>query len=68
MTLQPGETQNLTLELDMRSLAYFDPARRAWVADPGDFVLRAGQSSADLPQQVTVRLAAEWTESVGGES
>ena len=67
VTLQAGETQQVTLQLDMRSLAYFDPARRAWVADPGDFVLRVGQSSVDLPQTVTVRLAAEWVEGVGAQ-
>ena len=54
----------MRLELDMRSLAYFDDARNAWVAGAGDFELRLGQSSADLPITLPFRLLEEWSESV----
>ena len=59
VSLQPGETQTVTLPLDMRSLAYFDDRRRAWVADAGEFELLIGQSSADLPIRQTLRLESE---------
>ena len=62
VSLQPNETQNVTLTLDMRALAYFDDARAAWVADAGDFDLLIGTSSVDLPRTARVRLVREWTE------
>jgi beta-glucosidase len=62
VSLQPNETQNVTIKLDMRSLAYFDDAREAWVADPGDFELLIGTSSTDLPRRARVSLASEWVQ------
>lgn len=62
VTLQPGETQDVTFDLDMRALAYFDDTRAEWVADAGDFDLLIGTSSADLPHRVRVSLTGEWTE------
>lgn len=62
VTLQPGATGEVELALDMRSLAYYDEGRRAWVADAGEFHLLIGTSSAELPHRVTVRLAHEWSQ------
>lgn len=62
LTLQPGETGEVSLALDMRALAYYDEGRQAWVADAGDFELLIGTSSADLPRSAQVRLAQEWTQ------
>jgi len=64
VTLHPGEARDVSFTLDMRALAYFDDARRAWVADAGDFDLLIGTSSADLPRRATVRLAREWSQPV----
>jgi len=64
VSLRPGETQTVTLALDMRSLAYFDDRRNAWVADAGDFELLIGQSSDELPIRRTVRLESEWADPV----
>jgi beta-glucosidase len=46
--LAPGESMNLTLRLDQRSFAYFDPAAREWRADPGVYEISVGASSRDL--------------------
>ena len=63
--LDAGQAQAVQLALDMRSLAYFDDAQHAWVAEPGEFELRVGQSSADLPLRTRFALAARWTEPTG---
>ena len=55
--------QAVQLTLDMRSLAYFDDAQQAWVAEAGEFEVLVGQSSADLPLRTRFALAAAWTES-----
>ena len=66
MTLQPNETQDVTLTMDMRALAYYDDTRQAWVADGGDFDLLIGTSSADLPRTARVNLTREWTQTTTG--
>lgn len=64
ITLEAGETQTLTLNLNMRAFAYFDDTQNAWVADAGTFRLLIGQSSADLPLGVDVQLMQAWSESI----
>ncbi|GEM46262.1 beta-glucosidase [Deinococcus cellulosilyticus] len=64
VTLDAGESQTVTLPIDMRSFAYFDDTRDAWVADAGEFHLLIGQSSANLTVQLSVTLASEWVQSV----
>ena len=46
--LKPGESQTVTLKLDKSSLSYFDPAKKAWVAEPGAFEVQVGASSRDI--------------------
>lgn len=46
--LQPGESRTVSFELPPRALAFWDPAARAWRAEPGAFELHAGRSSRDL--------------------
>ena len=60
--VQPGEAKPLTLELPMRAFAFYDVARRAWVAEAGRFEIRAGASSADIRQRASLTLAADWVE------
>jgi beta-glucosidase len=46
--LQPGESQQLSFELDERSLASFWSGISSWVADKGDYDVRIGASSKDI--------------------
>jgi beta-glucosidase len=62
--LDAGQAQVVQLTLDMRALAYFDDVHQAWVAEPGEFELLVGQSSADLPLRVRFSLAAPWREPI----
>jgi beta-glucosidase len=61
--LDAGQARTVQLTLDMRSLAYFDDAQQAWVAEAGDFEVLVGQSSADLPLRARFALTAPWSES-----
>jgi beta-glucosidase len=49
----------------MRALAFFDEHAQAWVAEPGEFELLVGQSSADLPLRLRFTLSDQWREGVG---
>ena len=46
--LQPGESQQLSFELDERSLASFWSGISAWVADKGKYEVHIGASSKDI--------------------
>jgi beta-glucosidase len=59
--LQPGETKTVTIPLDFRSFAYYDPAHKQWVTEDGDFDLLIGASSADIRFTETVTLRSSLT-------
>lgn len=49
--LQPGETRHVTIELNDRSLAYFDVDSKQWVIDADTFNISLGASSQDIRLQ-----------------
>jgi beta-glucosidase len=57
ISLQPGESQTLRFELDSRALSCYDPERKAWVAEPGDFEVLIGSSSRDIRAVAAFKLA-----------
>jgi beta-glucosidase len=63
LELEPGATATTRLTLDMRSFAYFDDQRDAWVADAGEFEILVGASSDDIRLCASVTLNSEWVES-----
>jgi beta-glucosidase len=48
VSLQPGETQRVSVRLDRRSFSYYDVKTKQWRADPGVFEILVGRSSADI--------------------
>jgi beta-glucosidase len=53
--LEPGQSQQVTLELDQRSVAYWDMALEKWIALPGHYNVLVGASSQDI--QLTGKFA-----------
>lgn len=47
--LEPGQARRVTLTLDRRAFAYYDPAHNDWQVDPGRFVIRVGDASDHTP-------------------
>ena len=54
--LQPGETKTVTIPLDFRSFAYYNPAYKQWITEDGEFDILIGSSSADIRFTETVTL------------
>ena len=55
--LQPGKSKTVSIPLDFRAFAYYNPAYRMWVTDDGaEFDLLIGASSEDIRLGVTVTL------------
>jgi beta-glucosidase len=46
--LPPGERTRLCFALDASAFAFYDPERKAWVAEAGEFEVLVGSSSRDI--------------------
>jgi len=46
--LQPGEAKTVTFTLDQRALSFYDPARKKWVAEEGEYEILVGSSSREI--------------------
>jgi beta-glucosidase len=46
--LQVGESKEVTFSLDERAFSFYDPYKKRWVAEPGEFELLIGASSRDI--------------------
>ncbi len=66
--LEPGETRTVTVDLDMRALAFFDVARETWVAEAGAFTLLAGFSSAEIVASAPFSLSETWIDDSPGRA
>ena len=56
VSLEPGEIQTLSFELDQRALSFYDPVKKDWVAEPGTFEVLVGSSSRDIRLQSIFKL------------
>jgi beta-glucosidase len=59
VNLRPGESKQVTLTLDRRAFSFFDVKKHDWRAEPGDFGILIGSSSADIRLKGNFRLASE---------
>ncbi|MFN2271650.1 MAG: glycoside hydrolase family 3 C-terminal domain-containing protein, partial [Anaerolineae bacterium] len=48
VVLDPGESAIVEFVLDQRALSFYDPYRKQWVAEPGEFEVLVGGSSRDI--------------------
>jgi beta-glucosidase len=46
--LKPGQTQHVSIRLDRNAFAFYDPDKKGWVAEKGDFKILVGASSRDI--------------------
>jgi beta-glucosidase len=52
--LGPGESRRLDLVLNHRAFAVYDPTARGWRVEAGEYEVRVGFSSRDLPLRASV--------------
>ena len=54
--LQPGEQKTVSMQVPVKSLAYYDTKKNKWTVLPGKYQLRAGASSRDIRDTVMVNI------------
>jgi beta-glucosidase len=60
--LNAGERQTVSVPLERSAFAFYDPERRQWVAEKGDFKILVGSSSRDIRLEDNFRLARTVTD------
>ncbi len=55
-TLQPGESETLTMDISKIDLASFVTNQSAWVTDAGTYTFKVGASSRDIKGTATLKL------------
>lgn len=48
VSLTPGQTKSVTINLDSEAFRFYDPAKHQWQVEPGLFNIYVGSSSADI--------------------
>ncbi len=57
VSLKPGQRQRVSVRLDQGAFAFYDPERKGWVAEKGEFKILVGSSSQDISLRGNYRLA-----------
>ncbi|MBQ4393471.1 MAG: glycoside hydrolase family 3 C-terminal domain-containing protein [Prevotella sp.] len=63
-SLQPGESQTLTMTIARRDLASFDEANSQWLAEAGRYDILIGASCADIRCRLSANVKQPYTEPV----
>lgn len=59
VSLKPGETKTVRLEIQRKDLAHWDVTRSKWAVESGTYDVMAGASSADIRARTTWRVHGE---------
>ncbi|KAI1174300.1 glycosyl hydrolase family 3 N terminal domain-containing protein [Nemania sp. FL0916] len=59
--LDPEETKHITVPIDKYAVGYYDPAKKAWVAEEGTFKVLIGASATDIRHSVTFEVKESFT-------
>ena len=55
ISLQPGESKQISLCIDKMALSFYDIKMHNWKAEPGDYVISLGASSRDIRLKTTLK-------------
>jgi beta-glucosidase len=59
VSLQPGQTRHVSIELDSRAFAYYDTTEKKWHIAPGAFAIQVGDSSESLDLKGSLEISKE---------
>jgi beta-glucosidase len=55
--LKPGEKQKVSIRLERSAFAYYDPEKKGWLAEKGEYTILVGSSSRDIRLESKFQLA-----------
>lgn len=55
--IDPGETREVTFDLDERAFSFYDPQQKRWRWEPGEFEILLGSSARDIRQRAVFTLS-----------
>jgi len=58
VALKPGETKTVHFTLGKDALSFYDPGRKQWIAEAGEFEIMSGSSSRDIRARGSFSLKA----------
>ncbi|MBD5200285.1 MAG: glycosyl hydrolase [Bacteroidales bacterium] len=61
VSVKPGETANAEMTIDRKAFAYYNPETSLWTVNPGRYELLIGNSSASLPNKLTITIPDQIT-------
>jgi beta-glucosidase len=59
VSLEPGETRTVTLDLDRRAFAYYDIRAAGWIVAPGTYTLQIGENAATMAGEAGITLTGD---------
>ena len=59
VSLEPGESRTVELELDRRAFAYWDVREHGWVVAPGEYTVQIGAGATDIVAEAGITLAGD---------
>jgi beta-glucosidase len=57
VSLDPGQTQRVTIRLPRESFAFWSPQKKAWTVEPGEFTVEAGDSERNISSAEQVEMS-----------
>jgi beta-glucosidase len=54
--IKSGDSKTLNITLPVKELAYYSETQKEWIVEPGEYVLKIGNSSRNIFQEVTVNI------------
>ncbi len=56
VALQKGETKTVAFDIEIEDLSFYDPVKKRWIAEAGEFEVMVGSSSRDIRQHARFTL------------
>jgi beta-glucosidase len=68
VALNPGEQKVVMVEVEPQMVSIFNPDKNSWEVVPGEYKVRVGRSSRDLPLSATIALGSEVAQAAEAEA
>ena len=56
VAVSSGNTETVNLKVPVKELAYYDVTAKKWTVEPGQYILKLGNSSRDIKKEVVVTI------------